>query len=287
MARKKNNAKSAGALEAAARLAHAHLGSPVVKDAYDAMVERQRSAWKTKRTPAEAREANRASIRAWYVNQAMQARRDGGSVAYEDVCKTMVEKGIVRPTQDERRAWSLREQVKVQVIVPAPKGPRGLKFTNRKKLREAVLAEVGFGIGWSFSEEGDLIGKEAAQIVNRLRAAIDEAVAYVDSPDDLERRNGLRDDAAEFLRGWVWKAKGAGASLTFVPRVPIGNDLARLIDWWWVHPQEELRPKTPREMAFIALRAGYWPQVGMTKHPTVADVIAMVCKGVRQIRNGH
>jgi hypothetical protein len=98
----------AAEMASVARLARTHTGSRVVKDAYDAMVERNRNAWKKERTPAEREAANRASVRAMFVDQALRAQKDGGKAAYKAACEAMVEQGINPPTMEERRAWRYR-----------------------------------------------------------------------------------------------------------------------------------------------------------------------------------
>jgi hypothetical protein len=221
------------------------------------------------------------------VDAELAATRDGASAEARRIREQMVDEGLEPASPAERRYWRHLEAAKKRVQIIGPPVPAyGKQFKDQEALQKAVREHLGFGHGSNFAEPTE-ISKEAAQIINRLRVAIDDAIRFVRSPEEDERRlgPGPADQAADLLRKWVDALRGS--DIDWLPPVPIGGDLERLIDWWTTHPHEEMRPKTDREMAEIALRAGYFPMVDMRKHPTVADVIAQVRRAVRQIQNGH
>jgi signal transduction histidine kinase len=152
-----------------------------------------------------------------------------------------------------------------------------------------VQAQLGFGVGATFSDP-PIVSKEAAQLINRLRRAIDDVREFV-RHDEATRRQEVApvDQAAELLTKWLAAYEFFERQLDLVrlPQVRIAGELERLADFWTGHPLKDARPKNDREMAEVALRAGYWPLVDMRKHPTVADVIAQVRKAVRQIQKGN
>jgi hypothetical protein len=190
-----------------------------------------------------------------------------------------------RQTKPLRRSRE-RERAVVAIVRP-PKKTRGVHFKpgQEQQLRDAVRDRLGWGPAWLPRAEEKSTSKEAAQILNRLHAAVAEAYDFVTSRDDYERRQGPTDNVADYLRWWINTARYEG--LHFVPSVQLGGELEPLIDLWMRRQQKDEPPLTDRDLAERALRSGYWPLVAMAREPTAYDVIAQVTRAVNRIRSRH
>lgn len=187
---------------------------------------------------------------------------------------------------------------------------RGKRYATMAELKAAVLAFVG-------GDEQTVVPsdvrqakdeRDARDIFTRLRAVLLEA-------DEFAKTRRGRGPVADWLRfnaplrlaplldlpvmregellGWVGYADDDGILFDMPVRraglPPLPNktaDLKTIVEWY----EDNADPPNDRELAIIALRVGYWPEMVVTDvNPgaTVAHVIDVVRRAVHKLRLGN